>query len=222
MFRRKTIFDILREADEDNNDTSADTSGTDDNGGGDDTSSSDDSAGTDDNADDTGGDDEDFNIDTSLGDDDKDGDDDDSGDDSDSGDDTSSDMDSSSSDSGDGEPVKANTDIFSSLTAEEQKIKIRKLKEQFHSLFVTAEDIKAKIDDLNTDESNLDVVTRLSAELYTIKEYIRDYLLYHFDNKSFIENDIVFNRFLAIMNSIQSVLEDLAKVSQIKNGKESE
>jgi hypothetical protein len=131
-------------------------------------------------------------------------------------------MDSSSSDSGDGEPVKANTDIFSSLTAEEQKIKIRKLKEQFHSLFVTAEDIKAKIDDLNTDESNLDIVTRLSAELYTIKEYIRDYLLYHFDNKSFIENDIVFNRFLAIMNSIQSVLEDLAKVSQIKNGKESE
>lgn len=212
----KNIFEILREAEDEPSETAQN-----DTGGGDEAPSSEES---DASADDDYGEDGDFDINTDLNDEDS-GDGDDSG--SDGGDDMDMGGDDSSSDSGDSsstatdtseeEPVEANTDIFSSLSAEEQQIKIKELKKQFSDLYTSTDDLLAKINETETDEDNLLYMNRINMTIYYLKQYISDYMTYSFAFKSYIENDITFNRFLTILNSISAIINDIAKDKDGKN-----
>lgn len=208
-----SIFDVFSEADNDN------TAGNDAGGNA--------AGGNDDNSNNR---DEDFDIDANLdtGDDDAGGDDnaggdtggtDDTGTD-DTTDDSGSDI-GGGGDSGNGEeePVEANTDIFSSLTAEEQAIKIRELKNLFNNLYTSIDDNITKLDNLGTTEDNIQAVTKLTTCMYNLKTYISDYIQFIFPNKSFIENDISFNRFLAIIKSITNIMNDLYKKMEDANDK---
>lgn len=109
------------------------------------------------------------------------------------------------------EPVEANTDIFSSLTSEEQAIKILELQKLYSQLYNSCNDISKRINDLDTDESDIAILARVSDSVNLLKKYIEDYLSYSFTKKSFVENDIMYNRFLAILSSITSVLQELSK-----------
>ena len=210
---RKNIFDILREAeeDEDNQDeTNTDTSETQD-----DTDAASDEPEV---PDDDYGDNEDFNIDTSL---DEDPESEDTGSD-DTGTDSSIDTSDSSSSTdtvSDDEPVQANTDIFNSLSQEEQAIKIKELKSMYRDLYCSCDDLLVKIDDIEQEEDNIETISRVSMVMYTLKQYIADYLTNLFSIKSYIENDIAFNRFLSILNSVSIVIEDISKQKEQKIGK---
>lgn len=206
---RKNIFDILREADEDNNQEDvSDTSNT-----------QKEETDTDDNTtteepeipDDDYGEDEDFSIDTSL---DEDPDSEDT-----SSDNTNSSTDTSTTDNVEDEPVQSNTDIFSSLSQEEQVIKIKELKSMYKDLYCSCDDLLTKINDIEQEEDNIDTISRVSMVMYTLKQYISDYLTNLFSTKSYIENDIAFNRFLTILNSVSAVIEDIAKQKEEKIGK---
>ena len=155
---------------------------------------------------------DDFDIDTTL-------DDEDGGDDDGMGDDMggTDDPDTSTTDTtttGDeeDEPVEANTDMFASLSAEEQRIKISELKKQFGALYSSIDDTLVKINNTETDENNIEVVQKITGVLVTTKRYIMDYLTVHFPAKSFLENDIMYNRFLSIVFSISNVLEEMGKI----------
>lgn len=109
------------------------------------------------------------------------------------------------------EPVESNTDIFASLTAEEQKIKIKELKNLFGNLYSSCDEILSRIDKLDLNEDNLDSLSRISSTIYDMKIYISDYLNMVFPTKSYIENDVVFVRFLTIIKSITEILDDIGK-----------
>ena len=44
---------------------------------------------------------------------------------------------------------------------------------------------------------------------YELKNMISFYILNIYDNRSFFENDIVFNRYLVILNGIKKILETI-------------
>ena len=212
IFKKKNIFDILNEEDNDtnaNDNTSTDANATSSTDNNDDTSSNNDNA-DDQNTDETeGGDineDDDFDIDASLNDD-------STGDDAEDTTDTSdTDSSSSSSISSDSteEVNSANTNIFTSLTQEEQIIKIKELKRLFSNLYTSCDDLLEKINDLSPDEDTMPVISRLTSNMYTLKQNIGDYILYIFSNKSYIENDIAFNRYLTILKSITDIFNSIA------------
>lgn len=210
-----SIFDILREKyiNEAEGDETPDAGGEEASAAGDSGEASGDDSGTED-----GGDD--FDIDASL-------DDEEGGDDSgsESGDDTSDDMgaddsssddgggssSSSGSDSGDEEVNDNNTDIFATLTAEEQQIKIKELKDLYGNMYASCNELLDRLSDLEYDEKNLGIMTRISNALIDLKKYISEYLITVFPKKSFVENDIQFNKFLMILNSIKDIMEKFAK-----------
>ena len=154
FFRKsKTIFDrlnesddieILKEAPEDGDDAAdagaADAAPADDAGadaGGDD-ANIDDNTGDADTDDNEGmGDDQDFDIDTNIGGDDDTGDG-DGGEDELGGDDAGGDL---GGGEGDEEVNAKNTDIFSTLSAEEQSIKIAELKKIYNDLYIYISDM---------------------------------------------------------------------------------
>lgn len=114
-------------------------------------------------------------------------------------------------DSEDGEePVEANTDIFDSLSADEQKIKIMELQRLYGEMYNSCDDISKRLNDLNTDESNIDIISRVSDSMNILKKYIQDYLIGSFSKKSYVENDIMYNRFLSIISSLAAVLDQLS------------
>ena len=219
IFRRKNIFDILKEAEDDQEQSEVGQNATDN--AQDEAPSAEESneQGTDDEE---YGNEDDFNVDTAL--DDEGGEDtgEEGGEEDDLGGgdmDTSSDT-SSSLDGGDSEeePIKANTDIFNSLTAEEQQIKIRELKNLFLNLYTSTDDLLARLNETETDEDNIEVITRVSMILYSLKQYMEDYMTYSFGFKSYIENDIAFNRFLAILKSATTIVEEIGKIKMVKLG----
>lgn len=210
IFQRKSIFDVVREAEEDET-SSDDTADTSSDNTEDTSSSTDDST---ESTDDSGSDDndqsDDFDIDTDL---DNDGSS-DEGDNDNADDNSDISYDNSSSsgigDSGDEEPVKANTDIFASLTAEEQATKIKELKKMYEDLYISCDDFQRKLGEVDS-EQNPDVYERLSVVIYKLKNYISDYLLNKFPQASYIENDVSFNRFLSILKTLSNVLQNLLK-----------
>lgn len=108
------------------------------------------------------------------------------------------------------EPVEANTDIFDSLSADEQKIKIMELQRLYGEMYNSCDDISKRLNDLNTDESNIDIISRVSDSMNILKKYIQDYLIGSFAKKSYVENDIMYNRFLSIISSLTAVLDQLS------------
>ena len=108
------------------------------------------------------------------------------------------------------EPVEANTDIFDSLSADEQKIKIMELQRLYGEMYNSCDDISKRLNDLDTDEYNIDIISRVSDSMNILKKYIQDYLIGSFAKKSYVEYDIMFNRFLSIISSIAAVLDQLS------------
>lgn len=117
------------------------------------------------------------------------------------------------------EEVEANTDIFSSLTAEEQQVKIKELKNLYSNLYSSCDDILERINKLDINEDNLDTISRISTSLYDMKVYISDYLTLVFPTKSYIENDVTFVRFLTIVKSITEILDGIADKYTKENDK---
>lgn len=154
---------------------------------------------------------DDFDIDTTL---------DDAGDDA--GEDTPTeddggdeDMDVSTDDTGDSsssedsneEVNEDDNDLFSALSAEEQQIKIMELKGQYKNLYSSLGEIAERLNDLETDENTILLIARVSDTIVSLQKYISDYLIHVFPQKSFIENDITFNRFLSIVQNITQVMD---------------
>ncbi len=174
-----------------------------------DTSSTDDTNSNDSDSNDNGGSDDDFDMgsldDSSI----------DSGDDSSSSDSSTSDDNSSDSSNGDDgmdeDAVEANTDIFASLSAQEQAIKISQLKTLFGNLYSSIDETLEKLNEIEFDETNREAISKITSDLYTIRVTLLDYIVKIFDTKSYIENDIAFNRFLADINFISSILEKIKK-----------
>lgn len=216
MFKRKTIFDIVKEAEDDQQQSDTAQSQTDQTGDQAPSAEESDAQGAEDapaTEDDDYGSDDDFNIDTSL---DDEPDNPEGGNDSGEGTDTNSSDDSSESygNESEDEPIEANTDIFSSLTAEEQQIKIKELKKLFAEMYSSTDDLLNKINSIDSNEYNIEIMSRISMVMYSLKQYISDYMINTFATKSYIENDIAFNRFLSILNSVSSVIEDLIKIQE--------
>lgn len=217
--KRKTIFDILEESEEVEIIKEAPEDGGDDTGAGNDAGTGE--TGGDDAPDNAGGDetdqntdadnagndndemgnDEDFDVDTSI-------DDDSTDDDTANGDDSDMDSGGGGGDFGDSEEEvnPKNTDIFSTLTKEEQAIKISELKKLFNDLYVYISDMLGKVNDINPDEDNMEAIYRVTSGLYDLKQNIGDYIKNIFQLKSYIENDVAYNRFLIIIQSITKTM----------------
>lgn len=203
IFRRKSI--LLQEAPEDENggaETAANNDTPDENNNSNETERNDNTTEEETpNEDDT-----DFNIDAS----------DDIGDDtgSDNTEDSSSSGSSSSSDDNpteiDNEAKKKDRELYDSLSPQEQKVKNIILRKQFMDLYDRCGQIVDKYDETASEyDEMIEPIKKCILALYNIREMISTYLLYMFDANSYIQNDIMFNRYLTALNAIKAVTLDL-------------
>lgn len=211
------IFDrIINEAEDDDDVAAAPQDNNPDNDNSDQNTETDTNNAEETNDNDEFGSDDDYDINTNLTDEDTGENDITTSTDTDSSADSGSSYDSST----DEEPIKQNTNIFSQLTKEEQDIKISELKKLYNELYVTCDDMLNKINFINPDEDTMIPLSKITSALYSLKQYIGDYIKKLFPIKSYIENDVTYNRYLTIIQSITKIINSISDEVEEKIQKE--
>lgn len=141
--------------------------------------------------------------------------------DMDNGDDNNDDQSapSSSSDNNSEEPVVSDDslkakdgDMFDSLEPAEQEIKLKEMKTNFMNLYQICDDIIDKVNSISKEfEEASEELKRIVNTLFATKKMISDYLLHIFDSKSYVENDVRYTEYLAIVNAVKNIIKDFEK-----------
>ena len=98
-------------------------------------------------------------------------------------------------------------ELFDSQSKPEQQIKIKELKKQFGELYSNTMSLIDRFNELSMESAiSNEKINKLISILLELKSMISFYILNIYDLKSYIENDIIFNRYLAIFNSIRKVI----------------
>lgn len=99
--------------------------------------------------------------------------------------------------------------MYAALTPEQLDIKHRELKNQFLSMFDTVSGLIEQINGVSVEEDSIHVIEFVSMQLSKLKSMLTDYVNYVYHTKSYIENSINYNRFLAVLNGMNKILEEL-------------
>lgn len=140
----------------------------------------------------------------------------------DTGGDTTGGDDDMGSDSGGGysssEPVdnpeeakKGNTDLFASLTAEEQSIKIMELKKLYNELYTSVDDLLDKLDDVALEDINPHIIIRITSQMTELRRILQDYIINSFPIKTYYENDVNYSIFLNMFATLRGVFDEIYK-----------
>lgn len=101
-------------------------------------------------------------------------------------------------------------ELFDSLSLAEQQIKIRELKNLFAEMHIEIGKIIDRLNLVSVDADELSIQVRRSIKvLYTMKNDISFYILNIYDQKSYLENDTMFNYFLLKLDNIKKVVKTI-------------
>lgn len=156
--------------------------------------------------------DDDFNIDAD--DDTGDGGDTDTGDTSTSTDDNepTAEEDAANDESSEKDIKAKEKEIFASLSPAEQRVKNKQLKNRFKDLYDNCSNIIEKINEIGGDiQSVSPQLKRTISILFEIKSNIYDYLMDLYDANGYFENEIIYNKYLVMLNSVKNILIEIDK-----------
>lgn len=106
---------------------------------------------------------------------------------------------------------KKEEDILANLTPEELDIKHKELKTQFLVMFDTTTDLIERINNISLDPEDIPIVEYASNSLARLRIMLVDYMESVYRTKSYTENYVNYNRFLATLNGINKILEEINK-----------
>lgn len=107
--------------------------------------------------------------------------------------------------------IKQQEEELMDLSPEELDIKHKELKTQFLLMYDMTTSIIDRIGDASINEENIGVVEFISDTLSRLRDMLTDYMDDVYSTKSYIENSVNYNRFLAVLNGINKLLEELDK-----------
>ena len=109
-------------------------------------------------------------------------------------------------------------ELFDQLSDEQKKIKINELKKCFEEMHTRCDGIIKMVTNVTApDEESSKIFEYLNDNLTDLKQYIYDYFTYTFDTKSYLENSAQYHKYIAVLNSLNSILETLIKKKESKS-----
>ena len=118
----------------------------------------------------------------------------------------------------DNEDTRRDKELYDSLSPQEQKERNIKQKKLFFELYSNCDYVIDKlnnISDADLEEYGVQIRKTLSM-LFDLKQMVSDYATKLYDSKSYIENDIMFNRYLSILNTVKNITSDIRKSYKIE------
>lgn len=106
---------------------------------------------------------------------------------------------------------KLEDEIFNTLTPEQRKIKELELKKNFSTTYGDISDYIEKINKIVKTTDNIGILEKLTSSLFSLEEYLSYYIINTFNTKSYMENSIIFQKFLVSLVAIKNVLSEMEK-----------
>lgn len=100
-------------------------------------------------------------------------------------------------------------EIYSSLTPEQLDVKHKELKNRFLDMFDSISELSERIGNISADEENIHTLEYITNKLIAMKDMVCDYVNDIYQTKSYTENSINYNKFLATLNGINKLLEQI-------------
>ena len=112
----------------------------------------------------------------------------------------------------DSEEKERDRQIFDTLSPQEQTLKIYTLKKLYKDLYDRCDGLIKKYDTLGVEFEEYSMIIKKSLDtLHGLKELIADYYEHLFDSKSYYQNDVNFNCYLLVLNTIKLTTDDMIK-----------
>lgn len=100
-------------------------------------------------------------------------------------------------------------DLYENLTPEQLDIMHKELKTRYLDMFDTTTSVIDRISDLSVAEENLEIIKYVSNTLSDLRDMLTDYINSVYKTKSYAENLVNYNKFLAVLNGISDILEEM-------------
>ena len=105
--------------------------------------------------------------------------------------------------------------IFDQLTPEQQNAKTQELKNLYGETYEKCQSIIDIVSNIEKAPDQAKVYDYIIKNLVDLQKYIRDYLENLFDSKTYIENMTELQKYLAILDTINNVFEEMQKKANI-------
>lgn len=97
------------------------------------------------------------------------------------------------------------------LSTEKLELRHRELKKQYLEMYDTVVTIIDRIGSASVQEEDIGIIEYVSETLSTFRTMITDYIDKTYALNSYIENAVNYNRFLAVLQGVNKILEELDK-----------
>ena len=102
-------------------------------------------------------------------------------------------------------------ELFQDLTPDQIDLKHKELKNKYLELYNSTSNIVDRINELPTSDTTVASITFVAKKLAELRKMIADYMNDVYSTKSYMENAINYNRFLAALSGINKILDKINK-----------
>lgn len=104
-------------------------------------------------------------------------------------------------------------EIFDQLSDQEKEIKKNELKKLFITLIERTDNILDLVQEVPKTDETVKVIDYVANTLTDLKTYLNDYVTNMYDIKTYIQNTVNFQKFLAIFDSVKAIFEEIGKMT---------
>ena len=109
--------------------------------------------------------------------------------------------------------------LFQHLKPDQIKSAKINLKGQFVDLYETIDKTIERLDKIDRTSSDISTINFVVKKLFEIRTLLKEALIKNFDNKSYVENQIILQRHMAIFNALTNIIGELGKTKSAKEKK---
>ena len=109
--------------------------------------------------------------------------------------------------------------LFQHLKPDQIKSAKINLKGQFVDLYETIDKTIERLDKIDRTSSDISTINFVVKKLFEIRTLLKEALIKNFDNKSYVENQIILQRHMAIFNALTNILGELGETKSAKEKK---
>ena len=100
-------------------------------------------------------------------------------------------------------------ELFKSIPADQMVIKVTELKKHYLDVYNSISNILLRTNKIIKTNENIKVLEFVTNKLIELKDMVKFYMAHTFDTKSFIENTINYQQYLATLNTINKIFKEI-------------
>ena len=100
-------------------------------------------------------------------------------------------------------------ELFQDLTPDQIDLKHKELKSKYLELYNSTSNIVDRVNEIPTSDNTIASITFIAKKLAELRKMVADYMNDVYSTKSYMENAINYNRFLAVLNGINKILDEI-------------